>query len=266
MGRALLNGLPTWGLATLCVVVPVLVALLAAAVLRRLAPSVAAGAYSTAAQVLLTQAMVLYGFVLAFTIVGQYEDVSAARSGVQVEALNLEDLYRLSSSLPEPARSELDVAVRSYVGHVVHQEWDQLAEGRGDAGAAADLKQMYAVLQAPGTSAARPTGSGADVGNHALDYLHAVHEARHQRLDAAAQSMPGVMVVFLLLGAVGVVGCSLLLGVGGHRLIAPLGLAALLGFTLYLSLTLQHPFSGDQPIPSTHFQQGSLALLAPPPA
>jgi len=208
--------------------------------------------------------MVLYGFVLAFTIVGQYEDVSSARNGVQVEALNLEDLYRLSSSLPEPARTEMAGAVRSYVGHVVAVEWDELSHGRSDPGAAADLKRMYAVLQAPRSAVAPPTASGLNPGSHALDYLHAVHEARHQRLDTAAQSMPGVLVVFLLVGAIGVISCALLLGVSGHRLIAPLGLSALLGFTLYLSLTLQYPFSGDQPIPSTHFQQGSLTELVPP--
>lgn len=266
MGRTLLNSLPTWGLALLCVVVPVLVTFLAVTAMRRFAPTAAGGAYAAAAQVLLTQAMVLYGFVLAFTIVGQYDDVSSARSEVQVEALNLEDLYRLSSSLPEPARSQLDLAVRSYVGHVVGAEWDDLADGRSDPGAAADLKQMYTILQAPGTTVAPTTAAGVSPGGFALDYLHAVHEARHQRLDAASRSMPSVLVVFLLAGGVGVLGCTLLLGVGGHRLIAPLGLAALLGFTFYLSLTLQYPFSGDQPIPSTHFQQGSLALLAPAPA
>ncbi|MDP9182535.1 MAG: DUF4239 domain-containing protein [Actinomycetota bacterium] len=265
MGRWLLNAFPTWALALLCVLVPMAATFLAAKLLTRLAPAAAEGRYSAAAHNLLTQAMVLYGFVLAFTIVNQYQDVSSARNDVQVEALNLEDLYRVSTALPEPARSELGAAVRSYDLHVVRDEWDQLAHGRSDPGAATELKRMYEVVQAPVTVTARPSAVGADLGGHALDYLHTVHEARHRRIDTAAQSMPGVLVVFLVVGAVGVLVSSLLLGIGGHRLITPLGLAALLGFTLYLSLTLEHPFSGDHPIPSTHFQEGTLAQFVAAP-
>lgn len=261
MGRWLLNAFPTWTLATLCVLVPVLVAALAAVALRRFAPQAAAGRYADTAQNLLTQAMVLYGLVLAFVIVSQYDDVSSARSGVQVEALNLEDLYRVSTALPEPARAELGAAVRSYDSHVVYQEWDELAEGRSDPGAAGDLKAMYAALQQPMSA----TPQQAALADRGMEYLHAVHEARHRRLDTAAESLPGVLALFLVLGAVGVLASSLLLGVGGHKLIAPLGLAALLGFTLFLSLSLEHPFSGDHPIPSTHFQEGTLAQLASAP-
>jgi hypothetical protein len=254
----LLNSFPTWALAVLCVAVPVLLTYVAARALRRFAPSAAEGRYAVTAKSLLDHTLLLYGFVLAFVIVGQYDDASSARNGVQVEALNLEDLYRAASALPEPARSDLAEAVRSYDRHVVYQEWDELAEGRSDADAGDDLKRMYAVLQAP----APATEQQASMRDNAIDYLHEVHEARHRRLDTAAGSLPGVLAVFLLLGALGVLVSSLLIGGHGHRLLDPLGLAALLGFTLFLSLSLEHPFSGDHPIPSTHFQEGTLAQLS----
>lgn len=258
MGRWLLNALPTWQLALLCVLGPMLASWSAVVALRRFAPGAADGRYSAAAQALLTQAFVLYGLVLAFVIVSQYDDTSAAKDGVQVEALNLEDLYRMSTALPEPARSELGEAVRTYDLRVIHHEWDQLAVGRSDPGAADALKRMYAAVQ----SASTGEGSQGAIAGHATGYLHAVHEARHRRLDTAAESLPGVLVAFLVLGAAGIVASSLLLGVTGHRLMTPLGLSALLGFTLFLSLTLEHPFSGDHPIPSSHFQEGTLAQLA----
>jgi hypothetical protein len=260
MSRWLLNSLPTWALALSCVVVPTVLTLLAALAMRRHAAPAAEGRYASAGESLLTQAIVLYGLVLAFIIVSQYEDVSSARDGVQVEALNLEDLYRMSTALPEPARTELGQAIRSYDAHVVYDEWPDLAVGRSDPAAAADLLEMYRVLQRPGLA----SGATQVTADHALDYLHAVHEARHRRLDTAADSLPGVLAVFLVLGALGVMAASLLLGVNGHRLITPLGLAALLGFTLFLSLTLNHPFSGDGAIPSTHFQEGTLAQFTRP--
>jgi hypothetical protein len=43
-----------------------------------------------------------------------------------------------------------------------------------------------------------------------------------------------------------------------------MALAGLLGFTLLLSVTFEHPFSGDGGISSVHFTQGELAVFFPP--
>jgi len=254
VGRWLLNSFPTWALAIVFVVGLSLLALIGAQVARRVVPSVAAGRFQETGTVLLSQTLAVYGIVLAFVIVNQYTDVTETRISVQDEALNIEDLLRTSEGFTGPSRGEMARAVETYVHTVVRDEWPRLEEGESSAKAGASLEHMYAVLNAH-----QPT-QGAEISlyQQALSYLHATHEARHRRLDAASDALPPLLSVFTFFGAFATVGSSFLLGLDRHRLIVPVGLASLLGFTLLLSLTLDHPFSGSQGISTEHFFQGRL--------
>ena len=260
MSRWLLNAAPSSALVLLFVVVPPALTYAAVLAVRRYRPAVAKGDYRTAGGHLLTQLMAVFGFVLAFVIVNQYSEVTQARADVQAEALNLEDLYRSSLGFEPAARAQVGAAIESYATRVVNDEWHDLRRGHGDAAATAHLNQIYDLLREY-----RPTTSrGESHLGQANGYLHDVHEARHRRIDAASSSLPPVLAAFLLLGAISVIAVSMLQGVNGHQVMLPLGVASLLGFTLFLSLVLEHPFSGDSAISSVHFQEGSLAGLFEP--
>jgi hypothetical protein len=145
------------------------------------------------------------------------------------------------------------------VQSVVRDEFPALADGTSSPRAAAAFGNLDKVLRlnAP-TDPAQLAAYGT-----ALDYLHTAHDARHRRVDAASDSLPGTLGAFLVLGALASVAATLLLGLRRHQLVVPMSLAALLGFTLLLSLSLEHPFSGDGAVSSVHFTQGDLAGFFP---
>lgn len=257
MGRWLLNTFPTVLLVLAAGLLPPLLVLLGARMLTRLRPAVADGAYGEVSGKLLTQVMAVFGFLLAFVIVNQYGDAATARADVQAEAYNLEDLYRVSLGFEEPARAQMVQLLRAYDERVIEQEWEALAVGRADPVAAKSLASMYTLMREYEPQKA----SAASLHGQAAGYLHEVHAARHRRLDAAASSLPGIFAGFLMVGAASAVGISMLQGLRGHALMLPLGLASMLGLTLFISLSLEHPFSGPGAIGSHHFKEGTLAQL-----
>ena len=257
MGQLLLGQLPMWVLGLLYVAGPALLTGAVALLLRRRWRAGLAGSYRETGGTLLTQMLAVYGIVLAFVIVNQYGDYNETSKDVQTEALNIEDLYRSSFALPPASQSEVSDAVREYTQAVVDDEWQDLGKGESNPAASAAFSRLYRVLRDN-----QPTDPAQLVHyDQALSYLHTAHDARHRRLDAAAETLPGTLSAFLVLGALASVASTFLLGLRLHQLVVPMSLAALLGFTLLLSLTLDHPFTGDSGISSKHFTEGELATF-----
>lgn len=258
--RWLVNTLPLWLLGLTLVGGLGAIAVVGAGLVRRRVSAVAQGDYAETAKTMLVHLLAVYSLVLAFVVVNENQGYTQARIDVQTEALNLEDFYRSTRGFSDPAGQALTATTRDYARTVVYEEWDRLADGKASPRAAADLNRMYEIMGNYDPEGAR-LGS---LYSASLDYLHAVHDARHRRLDRATNALPPVLVVFLVVGALAILGVSCLLGGQGRsQLLVPLSLGCLLGFTLMLALTLEYPFSGTNAIPSTHFREGRLADFFP---
>jgi hypothetical protein len=244
LARWLLNTFPTWLLGAMFMGGLALLALAGAIAVRRWLPKVAAGEYRETGTILLAQSLALYSLVLAFVIVNEYGDVNQSRNDVQSEALNVEDLYRSSLSLDEPARSRMTAVVRDYVRTVANEEWDLLRDGKWSPRVNADLDRMFVIFRRYEPKDATQNAFYKE----GIGYLHTTHEARHRRVDQAMDSLPGALAAFIVLGALANIGAAYLVGLG-----------VLLGFTLFLALTLEHPFSGSDAITNFHFKEGTLA-------
>ena len=254
--RWLVNTLPLWLLGLTLVGGLGAIAMTAAALVRRRVPAVADGDYAETAKTMLTHLLAVYSLVLAFVVVNENQSYTQARVDVQTEALNVEDFYRTTRGLSDAAAQELLSPTRDYVRTVVLEEWGRLADGKGSPRAAANLNRMYDIMRNYDPEGAR----AGSLYSASLDYLHTAHDARHRRLNRAANGLPPVLAVFLMVGAVAILGVSCLLGGHGRsQLLVPLSLGCLLGFTLMLALSLEYPFSGTSGIPSTHFREGQLS-------
>jgi len=254
--RWLVNTLPLWLLGLTLVGGLGAVAVAGAALVRRRVGAVAEGDYAEMAKTMLTHLLAVYSLVLAFVVVNENQAYTQARIDVQTEALNVEDFYRSTREFADPAAQELIATTRDYVRTVVNEEWERLADGTASPRASADLNRLYEIIGNYDPEGAR-LGS---LYSASLDYLHAVHDARHRRLNRATNGLPPVLAVFLVAGALAILGVSCLLGGRGRsQLLVPFSLGCLLGFTLMLALALEYPFSGTNAIPSTHFREGQLA-------
>jgi len=261
--RWLLENVPLSLLMILAVAGLAGITVLAATTVRRRVSGVTEGRYDDTAKTVLTYLLTVYSLVLAFVIVNENEGYNQAEVDVQSEALNIEDFYRVTSGLSDPAAGDLTNTVRDYVSVVVDEEWDLLAEGKASAEASDALARLFDIMRSYD-----PVGSReSTLYDAGLDYLHSTHEARHRRVNSASNALPPPLSAFLIVGAIAIMGVSCLLG-GKQRqqLLVPLSLGCLLGFTLLLTLMLAHPFSGKYAISSEHFRQGQLVeLLREPP-
>src|SRR5208337_7007 len=71
-----------------------------------------------------------YGVVLAFVIVAAWQRFERANDQVQAESLAVSNLYSLAQGLPEPTRTEMQNALRTYANNVVNHEWEEMAQDR----------------------------------------------------------------------------------------------------------------------------------------
>jgi hypothetical protein len=271
VGRDLLNNFPLWLLAVASIVVPGVLAFVGAVLARKLFPKLAGTDFRETGSMVLPATLAVYGIVLAFVIVNQYTDFTAARDDVQSEALNLEDVHRAAQGFSEPTHGQVDAVLTDYVRTVVLQEWDDLAHGHDSPRAAYDFDLLNATL----VSYKPKDPATVALFQEALGFLHDAHVGRHRRIDAAIDTLPSLLVWFLIVGAVATVLASYMLGLGRrHHFAVPVSLACLLGFTLMLSLKLDYPFSGSEKIPFRHYTEGALGplfyngqgnVLGPPP-
>jgi hypothetical protein len=213
LARTLLDALPMWVLGLCFVLLPAAAAAGAVLLIRSRWPRAREGAYKDTGATLLTQTLSVYGLVLAFVIVNQYSAFDQTRKDVQTEALNVEDAYRSAQSFDPAGRSAVSTAIGSYVRSVVDDEWPALSDGKASPSTAAAFRDLNVALR---TNAPRDPAALVHYGN-AIGYLHTAHDARHRRLDAAGDSLPGTLAAFLLLGALACVSATLLLGMRSHR-------------------------------------------------
>jgi hypothetical protein len=237
---------PTWLIGVLVVAGLPLAAVGVQALLRRLAPGMRRGGHNDVAGFLLAVIGVIYGVVVAFVIIALWEDFTAARATVQVEASKLDDVVRDAEAFGEPTGGRVRSLAAAYAGAVASAEWDAMGGGRREARAAeADraLDGLFAaVRQAPAGTPAQ-----AAFLDQALTRLNDLAEARDERLHHAGESIPGVLWVAILAGSAITLGFCLLFGLEDARLhyLMVAGVAGIIAVNLFLVLVLDHPFAGQ---------------------
>jgi hypothetical protein len=132
-----------------------------------------------------------------------------------------------------------------------------MREGVPSEKAEAALDGMYTIL-----ASYRPDDAGQQSHLDAvLRTLDDLHLTRQLRIDDARERMPGMLQLFIYVGAFVVIGVAFLMGLESARaqLTMVTVLGAILGFALLLVILLDYPFSGDVSVPSVYFTSGELA-------
>lgn len=203
---------------------------------------------------------VLYAVLLAFVVVAVWEDYSNTEGAVRNEAKALVDLHQLSYALPESSGNLIREHLVSYIEHVRDSEWLAMGDGDSDPQAEKDLQLLnQAVFEG------RPENLGeVALYLHALDLLTIVNDNRNERLDGSRGSVPSVLWLVLLAGAVVTLGYPAFFGSSNlmAQVLMTAALAALVALTLFVALVLDYPFTGQVRISSTPFEQ---ALKQMPP-
>ena len=149
----------------------------------------------------------------------------------------------------------------SYTEQVRDVEWQAMAKGQASNSAANDLHNLgEAILQGK-------TEQLKDVAlyHHVLDLLTIVNDNRNERLDSADGTVPSVLWLVLIAGAVITLGYPSFFGSSNitAQVLMTAALAALVALTAFVAVVLDYPFTGDVRISRAPFEQ-ALAQMPPP--
>ncbi|MEU9971838.1 DUF4239 domain-containing protein [Streptomyces sp. NPDC051014] len=185
---------------------------------------------------------VIYAIVLGLAVAGVWEARSAAQDHVQAEAQALHEIYERVRVYPPDTRDRIRADVEAYTQQVVDKEWKEMADhGR----LSTRGSELLATIRQDVTDYQPKTDFEAQAYQPLVDQVAAVDQSRSARADATGATMPSVVWVGLLTGAVITVGMIFALQIRRTRreLILAGLFSATIAFMLFLIWDFDEPYS-----------------------
>jgi hypothetical protein len=258
--RTIVDTVPTALLVLLVVGGVVGIVLLSVLAVRRFVPATREGFDAEVSSQVLGVVASLFGLLLAFVVVIEFQAFSAAGDNVQTEADGLAAIARDSSSFDGQGGEEVRAAIGVYLRAVVNEEFELMREGKESPAAWDALDGLFTSMQA-----ATPTGAAEEsFYDDSVRRLNVVLDARRDRLEASSDSdLPFVIAALILVGSIVILGYVTLVGSRStaFHLIGAGSIAVVIGFSLVVLVLLQFPFSGGLAVEPSPFGEGTLAPL-----
>jgi phosphate/sulfate permease len=239
-------------LAVIVIGASILYALVGATVVRRaMQGRVREGHNDVLVPIFLT-AGTIYAVLLAFLVIAVWESYGAASDNAAEEASTLTTLYRQTNGLPPAPQKELRELIRDYTERVKTDEWPtQAASGTASPLARRAIGNIYRAY-----STMNPKDAASPVGIEFLQTMRTVANDRNRRTMQAAEQLPPILWVVLLVGAAIIVGMSffLYMDVAWPQVLFSSLMAGLIGTLLFITLLLNKPFAGPLGIASEPFE------------
>jgi hypothetical protein len=255
--RTIVDTVPT-GLLVLVVVGLVLgIVLLGVWAVRRFVPSTRDGFDAEVSSQMMGVVASLFGLLLAFVVVIEFQTFSSAGDNVQTEADDLGAIVRDSYAFGS-AGGPIRKAIGDYAHIVVDDEWPLMRNGEESTAAWIRLDGIFTAMQAYKPVSTSEVAFYEDSVRH----LNSVLEARSNRLDSSESSdLPALIAALIIVGAVVILGYATLVGSksSAFHAIGAGAIAVIIGFALVVLVALQFPFSGGLAIDSQPFREGALA-------
>lgn len=203
---------------------------------------------------------VFYAVLLAFVVVAVWEDYHDTETAVRNEAKALVDLHQASYALPEEVGNTMRKHLISYTEQVRDLEWPAMAKGRPSGSAANELHNLGEAILLGKPDQLKDVA----LYHHILDLLTVVNDNRYGRLDSADGTVPGVLWLVLVAGALITLGYPSFFGSSNitAQVLMTAALAALVALTAFVAVVLDYPFTGDVQISRAPFEQ-SLNQMPP---
>ncbi|MCC7164364.1 MAG: DUF4239 domain-containing protein [Anaerolineae bacterium] len=205
---------------------------------------------------------VVYAVMMAFAVFIVWEQFDVTKTAVEQEANALVSLHGIGRALPPDAGRVLKADVENYGRVVAGDEWDQMALARSSDKSAQALQQMTRFER----DFYPATDREAVLYDQAVEHIASLNSFRRLRLQASRGQIPPPMWVLLIGGGMFMLGFTAMFGANNARLHAALAavLAAALGFTLFIILALDTPYTGSFRITPDPFQAALATFEANP--
>lgn len=199
-----------------------------------------------------------YAIVLGLIVVGAWQDFQDAEAVATSEASSIVNLAQLSGAFPEAQRLVIVDGLKAYADSVVSSEWPAMSRREAPTAETQarldDIYVRYASLN--GTPSAELPQYAASI-----DELDELDDARSSRLLHSQRTMPAMLWVVLIVGAVITVGFAYLFSIEDAPLAyAVVGtIAAIIGLLLVLGYDLSTPYTGPTQVDLNSYRHVSEA-------
>jgi hypothetical protein len=186
-------------------------------------------------------------------LIAVWEQWNAAQDVASDEANELAGIFWFAHALPQPEGRHIQELARSYAQVVVEEEWPLMEQGRSSPKAWDTLDELRGTI----LGLDPPTGAQQVRYNQVLEQLHALGDARRERLLAASEGLATILWVVLIGGGVITIAFTYLFGLDNtvvHTLMVA-ALAMILSLSLFTVAALDYPFKGDVRIHPAAFEQ-----------
>ena len=248
-----LYALPPWVVLLGAVAVAVALACGGHVAVRRAFPQIDFRAHNDVGGIVLGVTGGLFAVMLAFIVAIVWQEFDAASQRVAVEVGAATDLWHTASGLPAPVGPEVRRNLGVYAHAMLDDEWPAMRTGGRSKRAESVLTRTFEDV-----AQFRPANAGASNAQSAsLQYLGALHDARHHRLDDNASGVSSFEWTILLIGAIVVIGICYLVGMQSLRaqLLMTAAVAAMIASVFVLIFELDYPFRGDLSIAPSGWQE-----------
>jgi FtsH-binding integral membrane protein len=239
--------------AVLCISGVLLFSLAGLLLVRRLVPAQLLTEHNEVAGFIYTVIGAVYGVLLAFVVLVVWQQHMDAQADAAREASLLADVYRDADVLPDTVAAELRTRIVAYASSVSKDEWPLLAEGQASSQARTRLHAIWTLVRSYSPESVAESAWYAEI----LERLSNAGDARQQRLHNAASSLPALVWIVLIFGAIVTIGFSLMFGARHYamHLTMVFALAGIIGMVLVLIASLDKPYSGLAMIHPHSFEQ-----------
>ncbi|MDP9016717.1 MAG: DUF4239 domain-containing protein [Candidatus Eremiobacteraeota bacterium] len=186
---------------------------------------------------------VIYAVLLSFVVIVVWQEYDAATSIAQKEANAVADLYHLSYGMPDPLAAHIRGDLSNYINVMVRKEWPLMQHG--ESSHEADLVGHHIlshIIHFNPTSLAQ-----AQIRDSGLKQVQVFFDARRDRLSANETSLPRILWMTLVIGALVTIGFTFFFGMESARLQVTMtaGLTLVIVAMFVLIIELDYPFRGD---------------------
>ena len=225
-----------------CILCPVILALIGLFVTRKLIPNQILSQHHDVTGAIFGALGTIYGIFLAFIVTTTWQYYSTTGSNLVQEARCLGDLYSNALAFPLEFRDQVRGIMRDYREAVVDREWKSLERGEADPLADKLLRQLTDAY----ASHKLDSLSEDAFFRESVRNLNRMEELRTSRLDDSSSGLISFLWCVLLTGAVATIGSSFLFAPRNflaHAIMTML-LTGVICLTLYSIVNLDFPFSG----------------------
>jgi hypothetical protein len=194
-----------------------------------------------------------YGVMLAFVVFVTWNGYSDATKDLEMEANLADDLFHIANAFQEPARTVMQKGLLDYVISVEDDELQRMAEGEIEIHSGQRMSGLITAFYQMDEQSV----PNKQIYAEALSRLNNLAEYRRLRIFAGNDTVPFVVWLVLLVGALFTVCFNYLFGMKNIRAqyLITATLTVTMSQILFLIYVLDHPFTGTSRISTAPLRQ-----------